>query len=343
MNHSEEQGHLPLSDYERLSLNQRRKLAKKSGMSLKEWEARMDALYEKSGLSAVGVKTKAKRTECRCQGAQHALITNCLGCGNLVCQRQGVGACFICGNFVESKEQQQRNLFSGLIEMPLFDGKDVYDRHKLDKPSAIELEEYEAAKCRVERLLSYEANAIQRTKIVDMESDFDYEAAIDDPWLNVEEKALLVRQLAKKQEQEELLQTQRNMVTLDLSGKRVLQVDIDEQRKLLEPLNSVQDTLSKYKQQRQKTISNLGTGVYQNKTLKLKPKYVSSSAHVAKKSLPEGVAVASTTSDRNNFLEEPQQPSSGSLTDSNWVANLRKSFKRRTVIQDNWDDDFIEV
>ncbi|KAJ2802578.1 hypothetical protein H4R21_002365 [Coemansia helicoidea] len=47
-----------------------------------------------------------KRARCECQAATHALFTNCLACGRIICESEGPGPCMFCGNEVESPDQQ---------------------------------------------------------------------------------------------------------------------------------------------------------------------------------------------------------------------------------------------
>ncbi|ORX70247.1 zf-C2HC5-domain-containing protein [Linderina pennispora] len=47
-----------------------------------------------------------KRTKCECQASEHALFTNCLSCGHIICELEGPGPCMFCGNDVESPDQQ---------------------------------------------------------------------------------------------------------------------------------------------------------------------------------------------------------------------------------------------
>eukprot|EP01113_Clastostelium_recurvatum_P042307 TRINITY_DN6849_c0_g3_i2.p1 TRINITY_DN6849_c0_g3~~TRINITY_DN6849_c0_g3_i2.p1 ORF type:complete len:227 (+),score=30.64 TRINITY_DN6849_c0_g3_i2:60-683(+) len=40
------------------------------------------------------------RRSCDCQAARHALLTNCLGCGKVVCMQEGFGPCLFCNFYV---------------------------------------------------------------------------------------------------------------------------------------------------------------------------------------------------------------------------------------------------
>ena len=40
------------------------------------------------------------RTKCDCVAQKHQLINNCLGCGKVVCAKEGEGNCLYCGHLV---------------------------------------------------------------------------------------------------------------------------------------------------------------------------------------------------------------------------------------------------
>ena len=39
---------------------------------------------------------------CHCQGLVHELVSNCIGCGRIICVHEGEGDCLFCGEYVES-------------------------------------------------------------------------------------------------------------------------------------------------------------------------------------------------------------------------------------------------
>ena len=43
------------------------------------------------------------RISCNCQAARHKLIANCLKCGRIVCDQEGSGPCYFCGNKKKQK------------------------------------------------------------------------------------------------------------------------------------------------------------------------------------------------------------------------------------------------
>ncbi|KAJ1724378.1 hypothetical protein LPJ53_001334 [Coemansia erecta] len=52
------------------------------------------------------MQASRKRVRCDCQASEHPLLTNCLMCGRIVCDREGPGPCMFCGNDVQSPDQQ---------------------------------------------------------------------------------------------------------------------------------------------------------------------------------------------------------------------------------------------
>ena len=62
-------------------------------------------LYSKEGNEADVVRL-AGRHECECQAVKHGLVSNCLGCGRIVCSQEGSGPCLFCGTLVVTREEQ---------------------------------------------------------------------------------------------------------------------------------------------------------------------------------------------------------------------------------------------
>ncbi|OTF72293.1 activating signal cointegrator 1-like protein [Euroglyphus maynei] len=55
------------------------------------------------------------RRPCLCEASRHELINNCITCGRIICQQEGVGPCFTCGTFILDK-QQRNQILSGSDE-----------------------------------------------------------------------------------------------------------------------------------------------------------------------------------------------------------------------------------
>ncbi|KAJ1655940.1 hypothetical protein GGH95_000447, partial [Coemansia sp. RSA 1836] len=56
-----------------------------------------------------------KRAKCECQASEHALLTNCLTCGRIICDKEGPGPCMFCGAHVESPDQQLQQHMQRLL------------------------------------------------------------------------------------------------------------------------------------------------------------------------------------------------------------------------------------
>jgi hypothetical protein len=53
-------------------------------------------------------KNRINRHACDCQAARHKLIANCLKCGRIVCEEEGSGPCYFCGNLVCTRQEQEK-------------------------------------------------------------------------------------------------------------------------------------------------------------------------------------------------------------------------------------------
>jgi hypothetical protein len=98
------------------------------------------------------VLIKGKRVECFCQAQYHKLVNNCLTCGKVICEQEGEGPCFFCGNIVLYPEKlgENRELFEQLQnEETIFDL------------------EYKKAKAHQDKLVSYDRNSQSQSNIYD--------------------------------------------------------------------------------------------------------------------------------------------------------------------------------
>lgn len=43
---------------------------------------------------------------CECMASKHKLINNCLQCGRIVCEQEGIGPCMHCGSLVVTPAEQ---------------------------------------------------------------------------------------------------------------------------------------------------------------------------------------------------------------------------------------------
>ena len=128
------------------------------------------------------------RHQCLCEASKHNLISNCLNCGRIVCEQEGVGPCFTCGTYIFTKEERNK-LLSGTneakikIEQLIKDGAIldfIADANKGDKFSLKDIaasikqnqESLDKAIEHKNKLLNFDRNSVARSKVYDDEIDY---------------------------------------------------------------------------------------------------------------------------------------------------------------------------
>ncbi|KAJ2665945.1 hypothetical protein IW148_001303 [Coemansia sp. RSA 1199] len=213
-------------------------------------ERQEKARRDKSEAEKQRQRALRKRVKCECQASEHTLITNCLECGRIVCDKEGPGPCMCCGNNVDGPDQQLEQHMQNQAQSAASDGAHVElsdDEYmalalqalKIDKQTASaqslrEAESWVQATKRKERLLRFDRTAAQRTRLIDQSSDFDPNAI--DKWMSPEEKAhaekLQSEQRSRDNEREARLK--RGMRVLRLNFKTA-EVDIRPETEDAEP------------------------------------------------------------------------------------------------------------
>ena len=127
------------------------------------------------------------RNECDCMATKHSLINNCLICGRVVCEQEGEGPCYFCGNPVYRQGNPLgEQSFVSFEEMQAAD---------INKQKAI---------AHKNKLLSYDKNLTHASNIIDDETDW-YEIS-DNVWLSNKQRDQAVdkiREEAMKKEEDE--------------------------------------------------------------------------------------------------------------------------------------------
>ncbi|KAJ1530934.1 hypothetical protein ONE63_005771 [Megalurothrips usitatus] len=178
-------------------------------------------LYSQEGQNKDTILLKGRHA-CQCQATKHKLINNCVKCGRIVCEQEGAGLCFFCGNLVctpeEMKVLQRNSRQSESLLRKLM---------SQDKPSGLD-----AAMAQRNRLLEYDKTSERRTKVIDDESDYYSSSSV---WLSEGE-----RQKLKSQEDAERARKHASRkdarFTLDFAGRQVV-----EDRTHLEMINYEDD------------------------------------------------------------------------------------------------------
>lgn len=150
------------------------------------------------------------RHKCDCEAKQHALINNCLNCGRIICTQEGAGPCFFCGELVCSPEQQQ------ILASNSRQADNLYNQLMDKKPKGYE----ESVKQR-NRLLEFDRNSAQRTKVIDDESDYYQSNSV---WLSKSEREKLKKREDEIQAQKHKSRLDRK-VTLDFAGREIVDED----------------------------------------------------------------------------------------------------------------------
>ncbi|TPX32074.1 hypothetical protein SmJEL517_g04739 [Synchytrium microbalum] len=237
--------------------------AKASGMSLTEF----DKLTTASGAFA-----GSKRVQCDCLASKHGLLTNCLNCGRVICNLEGPGECFTCKSLVVSKDQQRQQLAARVIQR-----RDSVDAVYEISQEQGQREAFDRAERTKERLLEYDRNSTQRTKVHDSASDFDLDAAAQDKWSTPEQRALALRK-AQQQKRAEEEKSRRRVMTIDVVNKRVTVMQPTDDELTVEPEAIVSTTsVEKSTLTRQpngNVDTTLGSGLFINPSLTQRPAYV---------------------------------------------------------------------
>jgi len=186
-------------------------------------------LFSKEGREAEVVRL-AGRHPCECQAVKHALVSNCLGCGRVVCTQEGSGPCLFCATLVCTKEEQA-----------VLDRKSKKSEQLLKRLGGDGRDEYQAshqkALANKERLLEYDANSEKRTRIIDDESD--YFAVDTNKWLTPQQREALQKKKEELHAEKHKSRLDRR-ITFDFAGRKVVEeegaphYDFEQDTKLLE-------------------------------------------------------------------------------------------------------------
>lgn len=119
------------------------------------------------------------RKECDCMATTHKLINNCLTCGRIVCEQEGEGACFFCGNMVYTKNNPlaKENFIA------------INDAVTLDANK-------EKALAHKEKLLAYDKNQKYGSNIIDDQTDW-YEIS-DNVWLSSNQRDFAIDKIREE-------------------------------------------------------------------------------------------------------------------------------------------------
>eukprot|EP00301_Raphidiophrys_heterophryoidea_P023940 c7620_g1_i1.p1 GENE.c7620_g1_i1~~c7620_g1_i1.p1 ORF type:complete len:540 (+),score=142.31 c7620_g1_i1:127-1620(+) len=153
-----------------------------------------------------------RRVRCDCMATQHALVTNCLGCGRIVCEEEGKGPCVFCGTLVAMTTDEAQNQIKQALRLSTKQGGPDAQQNL---QNAINLKD---------KMLQYQRESAQRTAVFDDQADWF--ASDSNRWLSEEERKQLktVEEEMLRQREERLSRSSRKIkVTFDLAGRRVIE------------------------------------------------------------------------------------------------------------------------
>lgn len=181
------------------------------------------SLYGKDGESRINAVLLPGRNVCECQAQKHRLVNNCLSCGRVVCEQEGSGPCLFCGEIVcTTEEKKVIARESAKSEKLLKKLQNVGGGGTLAENSEPN-KALEKAQAYKDRLLDYDRTYVQRTKVIDDESD--YFSSDANVWLSPKER----EQLKKREKEVREIKFGSRLhkkVTLDFAGRRVVDEEV---------------------------------------------------------------------------------------------------------------------
>ncbi|XP_043258370.1 activating signal cointegrator 1 isoform X1 [Colletes gigas] len=152
------------------------------------------------------------RHKCDCEAKRHSLINNCLNCGRIVCMQEGAGPCFFCGELVCSSKDQT------ILSSKTKQADHLYNKLMNKKKPVEGLEE--SLKQR-DKLLEYDRNSTQCTKVIDDECDYYQTSNI---WLTTKQREKLQQLQEDISERKHTSRLNKRVnVTFDFTGREVIQ------------------------------------------------------------------------------------------------------------------------
>ncbi|KAK3338824.1 hypothetical protein B0H65DRAFT_474678 [Neurospora tetraspora] len=208
--------------------------------------------------SASGIASR----RCNCVAARHPLLAaapNCLNCGKVICVKEGLGPCTLCGHPLLSQAEVQQMIKElkaergrekmaadraankkadvGGVPKPFARPRGYGDEYE-DAPTlqeaAAKQQQAQAAQSakqkaieQRDKLLNFQAENAQRTTVRDEAADFDVSAMGGSMWASPEERALALKKQQKLMREMEWnarpeYEKRQQVVSIDLVGKKVL-------------------------------------------------------------------------------------------------------------------------
>lgn len=196
-----------------------------------------------AAIAALEVSTnptsRKERQKCNCNALLHPLFTpapNCLKCGKIICSLEGLQPCSFCGSAIlDSSEVQdmikELKMERGNEKMRAHNEGRHYDgssaRTAPSSGTSEAAEKLDAAKAHRDKLLAYQSQNAQRTRVVDETADFETPNVGSTKWMNPAQRALaLKKQQRVLRDMEERAKPEweknKTVMSLDIKGGKVV-------------------------------------------------------------------------------------------------------------------------
>lgn len=191
-----------------------------------------------SAIAALEVSTNPtsakKRQKCDCNASIHPLFTpapNCLSCGKIICSLEGLQPCSFCGAQLLSSQEIQ----SMIKELRAERGQEKMRAHNegvhhTGGPSMSDSgppSKLDAAVAHRNKLLAFQTQNAQRTRVVDEAADFETPNIGSTQWMSPAQRALalkkqqkILRELEEKAKPE--WEKKQTVLSLDIKSGRVV-------------------------------------------------------------------------------------------------------------------------
>ena len=123
-------------------------------------------------LDALRSALRPGRHQCLCNARRHALVTNCLTCGKVICEQEGEGPCLFCGSDPDVPHDSDAA------------GHDAAAKAAADRFKS--------------RLLEFDRTSAKRTTVIDDQEDY-FAHAGSDAWLSDSEKRAAAQRQAERE------------------------------------------------------------------------------------------------------------------------------------------------
>ncbi|CAF0837268.1 unnamed protein product [Rotaria sordida] len=164
------------------------------------------------------------RSTCECQASKHKLISNCLKCGRIVCEQEGSGPCFFCGNLVCTRDERQliisgtqegKQLEQQLLSKQCREHESQNISNRTDESSQFSLNDIAEAVAFKNKLIEFDRTSAQRTQVIDDAADY-FDS--DNKWLSKQQRIKLEKLQAQMNEKKN---PKNQKISIDFAGRRV--------------------------------------------------------------------------------------------------------------------------